>query len=61
MRIVAGSPGMTGAAALASVAAMRAGAGIVWLSIPGEPAPRSRLVEVVGKPCPAVGWAVEVG
>ena len=61
VRIVAGSPGMTGAAALASVAAMRAGSGIVWLSIPGEPAPRSALVEVVGKPCPAVGWAVEVG
>ncbi len=53
VRVVAGSPGMTGAASLASVAAMRAGAGIVWLSTPGETAPRSELIEVVGKPCPA--------
>ena len=36
VRVVAGSPGMTGAASLASSAAMRAGAGIVWLSIPGD-------------------------
>ena len=36
VRVVAGSPGMTGAASLAASAAMRAGAGIVWLSTPGE-------------------------
>jgi ADP-dependent NAD(P)H-hydrate dehydratase / NAD(P)H-hydrate epimerase len=60
VRVVAGSPGMAGAASLASGAAMRAGAGIVWLSIPGEPMPRAELIEVVGKPCPAVGWSTEI-
>jgi hydroxyethylthiazole kinase-like uncharacterized protein yjeF len=60
VRVIAGSPGMTGAASLASAAAMRAGAGIVWLSIPGEAHPRAELIEVVGKPCPAEGWAPDV-
>jgi ADP-dependent NAD(P)H-hydrate dehydratase / NAD(P)H-hydrate epimerase len=60
VRVVAGSPGMTGAASLAATAAMRAGAGIVWLSIPGEAHPRAELIEVVGKPCPAAGWASDV-
>jgi NAD(P)H-hydrate epimerase len=57
VRVVAGSPGMAGAASLASAAAMRAGAGIVWLTIPGDAHPRAELVEVVGKPAPADGWA----
>ena len=35
MRIVAGSPGMTGAALLAAAAAMRAGAGWSAVSSPG--------------------------
>ena len=60
VRVVAGSPGMTGAASLAAVAAMRAGAGIVWLSIPGDASPRAELVEVVGRPCPAAGWGDDV-
>jgi ADP-dependent NAD(P)H-hydrate dehydratase / NAD(P)H-hydrate epimerase len=60
VRVVAGSPGMTGAASLAAVAAMRAGAGIVWLSTPGETSPRAELVEVVGRPCPASGWGDDV-
>jgi NAD(P)H-hydrate epimerase len=60
VRVVAGSSGMTGAASLVSSAAMRAGAGIVWLSIPGDPQPRAELLEVVGKPCPAEGWAADV-
>jgi NAD(P)H-hydrate epimerase len=60
VRVVAGSPGMTGAASLAASAAMRAGAGIVWLSTPGDSRPRAELVEIVGRPCPATGWAEEV-
>jgi ADP-dependent NAD(P)H-hydrate dehydratase / NAD(P)H-hydrate epimerase len=48
--VVAGSPGMTGAAILASRGAQRAGAGYVRLSIPGaEPGTDARIpVEVVG-------------
>jgi NAD(P)H-hydrate epimerase len=60
VRVVAGSPGMNGAASLAASAAMRAGAGMVWLSIPGEEHPRADLVEVVGKPSPSSGWSAAV-
>ncbi|MBA3287132.1 MAG: NAD(P)H-hydrate dehydratase [Acidimicrobiia bacterium] len=55
VRVVAGSSGMTGAAGLSAGAAMRASAGIVWLSSPGvDPSPP---VEVVGRALPASGWA----
>ena len=60
VRVVAGSPGMNGAASLAASAAMRTGAGMVWLSIPGEEQPRADLVEVVGKPCPGSGWSAAI-
>jgi NAD(P)H-hydrate epimerase len=53
--IVAGSPGMTGAAHLAARAAMRSGAGTVRLGIPGV-APDPPFLEVVGRPLPAEGW-----
>ena len=53
--MVAGSPGMTGAADLASRAAMRCGAGTVRLGIPGQ-LPSPRFPEVVGRPLPAEGW-----
>lgn len=53
--MVAGSPGMTGAADLAARAAMRCGAGTVRLGTPGEP-PSPRFPEVVGRPLPAEGW-----
>ena len=53
--VVAGSRGMTGAAHLASRAAMRSGAGMVSLGIPGVP-PGTELLEVVGRPLPAAGW-----
>ena len=53
--VVAGSAGMTGAAHLASRAAMRCGAGTVRLGIPGV-APDPRFLEVVGRPLPADGW-----
>lgn len=56
VRVVSGSPGMGGAAALVSAAAMRAGAGIVHLSWrAGEPL--SPPTEVVGRPLPAAGWS----
>ncbi|MEI7548767.1 MAG: NAD(P)H-hydrate dehydratase, partial [Actinomycetota bacterium] len=59
VRVVAGSPGMTGAACLVSQAAMRAGAGMVHLSAPGTMAP-SAPVEVVQRPLLAKEWATEV-
>jgi hydroxyethylthiazole kinase-like uncharacterized protein yjeF len=57
--IVAGSPGMTGAADMAARAAMRSGPGTVRLGIPGQP-PGPRFPEVVGRPLPAVGWDTDV-
>jgi len=58
--VVAGSPGMTGAAHLCSRSAMRAGAGTVRLGIPGaDPDPGAP--EVVGRPLPAVDWDSTVG
>jgi NAD(P)H-hydrate epimerase len=53
--VVAGSPGMTGAAHLCARAAMRAGAGTVRLAIPGVPAD-PRFLEVVGRTIPATDW-----
>ena len=47
--VIAGSPGMEGAAQLAATAAQRAGAGYVRLSVPGASAPTTP-VEVVGHP-----------
>jgi len=57
--VVAGSPGMTGAANLCARAAMRAGAGMVRLGVPGleEPAPP---IEVVGRVLPAGSWDRDV-
>src|SRR5439155_11070309 len=53
--VAAGSPGMTGAAELCSRAAMRAGAGLVHLGVPGLEAPPTPL-EVIGRPLPREGW-----
>ena len=54
--VVAGSPGMRGAAALASLAALRAGAGYVRLSVPGGEPDAAVPTEVVFHPLPAEGW-----
>jgi hydroxyethylthiazole kinase-like uncharacterized protein yjeF len=54
--VLAGSPGMTGAAHMCARAAMRAGAGTVRLGIPGV-APDPVFLEVVGRTIPATGWA----
>jgi hydroxyethylthiazole kinase-like uncharacterized protein yjeF len=57
--MVAGSPGMSGAADLASRAAMRSGAGTVRLGSPGgHVAPR--FPEVVGRPLAETGWDADV-
>ncbi len=57
--VAAGSPGMTGAAEMCSRAALRAGAGLVRLGIPGLDAPPVP-VEVIGRPLPRDGWAPRV-
>jgi len=57
--VAAGSPGMTGAAELSSRAALRAGAGLVRLGVPGLDAPPVAL-EVIGRPLPREGWDVRV-
>ena len=57
--IVAGSPGMGGAAALCSAAAARAGAGYVRVSTPGGAAADLPL-ESVRVDVPATGWASDV-
>jgi NAD(P)H-hydrate epimerase len=55
--ILAGSPGKTGAAALASQAAMRTGAGLVTLGIPQQlnPILEAKLTEVMTEPLPDAG------
>ncbi|MBS1848517.1 MAG: NAD(P)H-hydrate dehydratase [Actinobacteria bacterium] len=65
VRLVAGSPGMTGAADLASAAAFRAGSGYVRRSTPGvDPAVGSQVatgpVEAVTTPLASEDWAGEV-
>jgi NAD(P)H-hydrate epimerase len=58
--VVAGSPGMTGAAHLASRAAQRAGAGYVRLSVPGAGPGEGAPIEAVGVPLAPSGWASTV-
>jgi NAD(P)H-hydrate epimerase len=57
--VVAGSPGMGGAARLCATAALRGGAGYVRLSVPGDPRPDAPL-EAVVVPAPTEGWAAGV-
>jgi len=55
--VVAGSPGMTGAAALCARAAYRAGAGMVRLGVPGGDTAHLPATEAVGVELPGAGWA----
>ena len=55
--VVAGSPGMTGAAGLCARAAYRAGAGMVRLGVPGLALAHSPATEAVGVFLPDEGWA----
>jgi ADP-dependent NAD(P)H-hydrate dehydratase / NAD(P)H-hydrate epimerase len=58
--VVAGSPGMAGAATLVSRAALRAGAGYVRQSSPGVVAAAADPVEAVHTELPGSGWASAV-
>jgi ADP-dependent NAD(P)H-hydrate dehydratase / NAD(P)H-hydrate epimerase len=60
--VVAGSPGMEGAAALAAAGASHAGAGMVRLAVPGVPTdqPGPWPIEAVRLALPADGWADDV-
>ncbi len=58
--VVAGSPGMTGAASLTTEAALRAGAGIVHLASPGVGEVSTSPIEVVRRPIGAESWGHEV-
>jgi ADP-dependent NAD(P)H-hydrate dehydratase / NAD(P)H-hydrate epimerase len=55
--VVAGSPGMTGAAHLTTAGAQRAGAGLVRLGTPGLDDDPGRPTEAVGVRLPSRGWA----
>jgi NAD(P)H-hydrate epimerase len=56
VRIVGGSPGMTGAASLAARSAQRMGAGIVQLAMPGARGDEGP-IEAVATALPREGWA----
>lgn len=58
--VVAGGPGMTGAASMAAEAAQRAGAGMVRLATPGGGHPRDVPREVVTLEVDEAGWADEL-
>ncbi len=55
--VVAGSPGMTGAASFVATAAYRAGAGMVRLGVPGAPLSELPATEAVAVELPESGWA----
>jgi hydroxyethylthiazole kinase-like uncharacterized protein yjeF len=55
--VVAGSPGMTGAAALCARSAYRSGAGMVRLGVPGGDLSEAEASEAVSVELPASGWA----
>ena len=58
--VLAGSPGMYGAALLSANAALRAGAGMVRLGVPGADVATIPPSEVVVRPTPGVGFGATV-
>ncbi len=59
LMVVAGSPGMTGAAALCARSAYRSGAGMVRLGVPGADLSGSPASEAVSVQLPRQGWSAE--
>ena len=57
LMVVAGSPGMTGAAALCARSAYRSGAGMVRLGVPGADLSGSPASEAVSVQLPPAGWS----
>ena len=57
--VVAGSPGMTGAAALCARSAYRTGAGMVRLGVPGAALSEAPASEAVSVLLPAEGWSAD--
>jgi hydroxyethylthiazole kinase-like uncharacterized protein yjeF len=57
--VVAGSPGMTGAAVLCARGAYRAGAGMVRLGVPGGDPAHLPATEAVGVALGGTGWATD--
>jgi len=57
---LAGSSGMTGAASLCALAAMRSGAGIVHVASPGIVSDHATPIEVVRKSLPMVDWSDDI-
>jgi NAD(P)H-hydrate epimerase len=57
--VVAGSPGMHGAAALCARSAYRSGAGMVRLGVPGGELAEAPASEAVSVPLPARAWSTE--
>lgn len=58
--VAAGSPGMLGSASMCSAAAMRAGAGMVRLGVPGAAPDELPVSEVVASALGSEGWAEQV-
>jgi ADP-dependent NAD(P)H-hydrate dehydratase / NAD(P)H-hydrate epimerase len=57
--VVAGSPGMNGAAGLCARSAYRSGAGMVRLGVPGEDLSDAPATEAVSVSLPADGWSTD--
>ena len=53
--VIGGSAGMTGAAALAAMGALRSGAGLVHCALPADLAGEKPFIEVINRPAPGKG------